>query len=116
MAAWPGTLPQYVDQSSYAEQPPNVTIRSEMDAGAAKLRRRFTTGPRMFNVAVQLDSTQLSTLDTFYVSTLEHGSLPFDWVHPITRAAAEFRFTAPPSYRAVSGLVFEVSLPLELLP
>jgi len=115
-SAWPASLPQYVDQGGYTETPPAVALRSDMDAGAAKVRRRFTDAPRFFSISVQIDDTQRATLDTFYVTTLVGGTLSFDWVHPITRASAEFRFMSPPTYVALSGLVFRATLPLELLP
>ena len=115
-AVWPTSLPEYLNQDSYAESPPDVTIRTQMDAGPTKTRRRFTTNSRFLTGTIQIDSAQRVTLDTFYVSTLAGGALSFEWVHPVTRAVADFKFTAAPSYRAVSGLVFQATLPLELLP
>ena len=45
MTAWPSSLPDHVLQQGHNESLANVTSRSQMDAGPAKVRRRFTAGP-----------------------------------------------------------------------
>ncbi len=113
---WPASLPQRVDRQGYRELPPETTIRTEMDAGPAKVRRRFTAGVRDFRVQLRLDGSQTTTLDDFYLQSCAGGAQPFDWVHPRTQAAATFRFAAPPVYSYLGGDYWQARLDLELLP
>ena len=67
-------------------------IETEMDAGPPKARRRYTAGIRMVRGTIRVTKAQRATLDTFWVTTLEGGTLAFEWIHPITLATANFRF------------------------
>lgn len=114
--AWPGTLPQAPDWSGYQETSPNVAIRTQMDAGPPKLRRRFTAGIRPFSMQFLLTQAQVATLDTFYQTTLTGGTEAFDWTHPRTGAAASFRFVSPPQYSALGPNVYRATCQMEVLP
>lgn len=93
MAVWPASLPQDLQASpGLDEQPPDVMLETQMDAGPPKARRRFTAGFRPIKGTVEVTITQRNTLDDFFVNTLAGGTLPFDWKHPTTGAAATFRF------------------------
>lgn len=100
---WPTELPQYVDESGYEEKSPETVLESQMDAGPAKLRRRFTTAYRPFRLSISCDAEQVPYFDTFYETTTAFGTIPFDWVHPRTRAAGTFRFRKPPPAKSVFG-------------
>lgn len=100
---WPTTLPQYVLEAGYQEGLEDQSVETQMDAGPAKIRRRFTTVTRRFSVMVQMTPEQGAIFETFYLTTLAGGTLPFDWVHPRTRAARTFRFRRPPPTVQVSG-------------
>ncbi|MGE0256916.1 MAG: hypothetical protein AB7N54_20005 [Alphaproteobacteria bacterium] len=115
-AEWPDTLPQDVLLDGYDEAFPDVMLRTQMDAGPAKVRRRFTAAVVPMQVTVPLTRTQVATLATFFNDTLEGGTLPFDWVHPRTQDAATFRFTAPPKPRPQSSMAWLAVLQLEILP
>jgi hypothetical protein len=115
MVDWPLTLPQLVDQQGYTESPPNIVIKSSVDAGPAKIRRRFTSGPRPINCGMILSAAEIEILDDFYINDIASGSLAFNWVHPRTQAAASFRFTKPPSYSPF-GAQYQVAMELEIMP
>lgn len=116
-ATWPAALPPLVAVDGYGEQPPDTALRTRMDAGPAKVRRRFTAGPRPLSVRLDLDATQVEALDAFYVTTLEGGALAFDWMHPRTQAATALRFVRPPAYRPLSSdAAWSAALQLEILP
>ncbi|CAB4122388.1 hypothetical protein UFOVP32_16 [uncultured Caudovirales phage] len=116
-ASWPTSLPQYVLENGYSESLEDQTIETQMDTGPAKIRRRFTTTIRKFVIAVQLDPTQMAVFEDFYLTTLAGGSLPFDWVHPRTRAAKTFRFRKPtPQVSMIGGFYSRVSMNLETVP
>ena len=117
MADWPATLPAFVSKDSLDEAFPDMTIRTGMDVGPPKMRRRTTAAVRPIACSQVLTAAQVADLDAFYSSTLAGGSLAFTWVHPRTRAAATLRFTAPPrvSSRPNSNR-YVAAYQLEVLP
>ena len=115
MAAWPVTLPDYVMQSNFVETLPNNVIKTQMEVGPAKLRRRSSSAAEPFKSNMYMTTAQVATHDTFYKVTLKYGSLPFDGTHPRTGAASSLRYVKPPSYKA-SGQNLIVSLDFEVLP
>ncbi len=116
MATWPASLPQYVLVEGYSEAPPQNTIRTSMDVGPPKMRRRSTAAVRPITGNQHMNKTQVAALDTFYVTTLNSGVDQFDWVHPRTQSAVDFRFTAPPQYESLGGTAWMVTLSLEVMP
>lgn len=116
MPTWPASLPQTVMTAGLEERPPDTSLRSQMDAGPAKVRRRFTAGVRVFSATVPLSDTETETLDSFYQTDLQGGALRFDWTHPRTGAAVKFRFVTPPRYAPRSSKLWLVQLQLEILP
>lgn len=116
MSTWPGTLPQEFLQRGASETAPNLIIRTNMDAGPAKVRRRFTAEVRPIQGNLLLTTAQVATLDTFFVTTVKGGSLAFDWVNQRTAASESFRFVGIPTYTKMSGDFYEVTLKLEQLP
>ena len=116
MATWPPSIPQDFLVNGYRERPPKNTIRTQMDAGPDKVRRRATTKPRTISGVIELTRAQVETLDAFFRTDLEDGALRFDWVHPRTLAAVQFRFLEEPEYSPVSGATWTASLNLEVLP
>lgn len=116
MPTWPATLPDKVLQEGYDEQLQPIVIRSPMDTGPAKLRRRATAAPRSISGGQRLTAAQVETLDGFYRTDCADGALAFDWKHPRTQAAASLRFVSPPRYASLGGGVYAVSLSFEILP
>lgn len=113
-AAWPSTLPQYVLEQGYEEKLNDQTIETPMDVGPPKVRRRYTKQFRTFSLTVRLSPEQKATFESFWQDTLAGGSLPFDWVHPLTRDAMTFRFRAPaPKMGSVGGTDTMVSFTLQ---
>ena len=114
---WPVSLPQTPPWNGYSESPPDTVLRTQMDAGPAKTRQRFTAGVRPIQERIRMSWDQVATLDTFYVTTLSNGALKFDWVHPRTAAVSVYRFTAAPSWRPSSrGKAWDVTMQLEIMP
>ena len=114
--AWNVNLPQELFVSGYGQSPPAVTIKSEMDAGPAKIRRRFTAGVSPVSGTMIMTAAQLATFETFFNTTLLGGSLRFSWTTPPAHSVAcEMRFKEVPSWTKVED-EYEVSLSLEVLP
>lgn len=117
MATWPATLPQKLNRARYSESPAMTTIRTSMDAGPDKVRRRFTAGVRPVQGQILLTETQLDTFKTFYNTTLQGGALRFDWDEPLDdTTAVEMRFTSEPTWTELGPDVYQVRLELEILP
>ena len=114
--AWSATLPQELFVAGYGQSAPAVTIKSSMDAGPAKVRRRFTAGISPVSGTMIMTAAQLATFQTFYNTTLLGGALRFSWTTPPAHTVAcEMRFTEAPSWTKVEA-EYEVSLSLEVLP
>lgn len=112
---WEATLPQYVLQSGANGGFPDTTIKTTMDAGPNKKRRRFTAGIEPFKGDILCTREQFATFQTFFNTTLLGGALRFSWVHPLTGAACEMRFVDAPTWQE-SELQVKISLSLEILP
>ena len=117
MPVWPESLPQVPLLGGYDETPPALTLRTDMDAGPAKVRRRFTAGVRQYGMAFLLTAAQLGTLDTFFMDDLEGGALSFDFPAPRGGGTIAVRFVEPPAYTpAQSADTWRVAVQLEQLP
>ena len=109
---WPDTLPQAWLNEGYQETLPNVMIRSEMDAGPAKSRRRFTAQVTPIKAQLLLTTTEKGYLETFFNTTTAGGSLSFTFPH---NGADVLRFTEAPTF-SKTGLAWTVDFELEQLP
>lgn len=116
MATWPATLPQAPLADGYQEAPHDATIRTAMDVGPAKLRRRSTVEGADLRMLFVLSSSQVSDLDTFYSSTLSGGVDAFDWTDPRLGTSESYRFAARPAPQFLGGDWWRVELQLERLP
>jgi hypothetical protein len=115
MALWPASLPQRVLLSDFVESADANTIRSEVDYGPAKVRRRYTAEVKVYQIGLVLTTAQVATLDTFYDVTLNAVGT-FDWVNQRTLTAAVYRFRSRPEYRPLGGGYWRTSFALEVLP
>lgn len=115
VAVWPSTLPTELLQQGYNQSSPDLLLKSSVDVGPAKVRRRVTSGVEEVSGNLLLTKTELGYLRTFYDTTLLNGSLRFTWREPVTLVSKEFRFTNPPKWSMTSGY-YTVTLELEMLP
>lgn len=121
MATWPASLPQALHIGA-TEQRQKAFIRSEMETGPHKQRRRFTAASRFIRGSLLLTKAQRATFDTFYETTLGEGADEFDWVDPNDNSTTvSMRFTAVPQKQAVNGgatgvSLWRLGLELEILP
>ena len=115
MTAWPASLPQ-APLIGHTESAPDTVLRTRMDAGPDKLRRRSTAGVRAIAFPLLLTDAQVNTLDHFYLVDLAGGALRFDLALPRTGGAVQMRFTAPPAYTLVAASKWQAVLRLEVLP
>lgn len=119
--AWPPSLTRTPRVANLEEKTPRVVLRSDVDVGPAKIRRRLTGGTRQFSIELDLRRTELATFDAFFITTTKGGALSFSWKNPRTGDVADFRFLDEPSYspRAPRGDGTEwwtASFNVEMLP
>jgi hypothetical protein len=114
---WPVDLPQMVSQDNYQEARGRNTIRTPVDQGRPKARRRFTSSIQTFTVTVYLTADQADIFDDFWENTTAAGSLEFDWVHPRTQEAAVCQFTGDdPPPMTPDGAEFKATFQMIILP
>jgi hypothetical protein len=115
MSVWPATLPQKPLQSGWKETFADTGIRTKMEVGPAKTRRRTTAGVKPHEAAFYMTWEEVETLETFYNTTLASGTLEFQWEHPRTGETEDWRFTGPPEIMSW-GTGFQVTFGLEQMP
>ena len=113
---WPTSLPQNPNDDSFGEELGENTVRTQMEVGPPKVRRRHTAAVDSMPVSFDMTDSQLATLKTFFRTTTKDGSLVFDFTHPITAATEEWRFLTAPKIRYIGPDWHEVSFALEKLP
>jgi hypothetical protein len=115
MPTFPATLAAKIQRNGYEETPPDLSMRSGMDTGPDKVRRRQSAGARPITFPMFLDDDDVADLDTFYVTTTQSGSLEFDFTSPRTGVTYSVRFLQPPTFRA-NDLHWNVTVALEIMP
>lgn len=114
MVDWPSELPQYPLADGWRETGPDNVVRTPMDVGPAKVRRRSTSAPWTATAAFRLTAAQLATFRAFLAVDLADRSLSYDWAHPVSGADATWRITEPPQLSPIAGgLYWRVDLTLE---
>lgn len=113
---WPSTLPPILDREGYAGAAPDLALRTKMDVGMAKVRRRVSNNVIPVSGKLVLDLDQLVTLLAFHTTTTLGGSLRFSWTDPLTDAAVEMMFVDPPTYVGLGAELFDATLKLEIMP
>lgn len=111
---WPTSLPSGVLEGTDKQTGEDNLLRSQMDIGPAKTRRRTTAGTGSLEGTLFLTQAQFDTFMQFWRSTLRSGALAFTFY-----GANNFRFKTPPSWttvRTALGPHYRVSLVLEVLP
>ena len=115
---WPTSLQSLVNADTFSEKFANTLIRSDVEQGPPKVRRRFTKGIRQVTVSICIDADQYEDLEDFYDTETAGGSLQFLFNHPITGVPTYFRFVDPPDIKPLngSGIKFTASMNWEILP
>lgn len=112
---WPLLLPQDPLLDGWQENLPDNTLRTEMEQGPAKLRRRSTAASGRMTLQFLLSGSEGGVLDHFYTATLASGTKAFRMGHPRRGDMMTCRFMSPPEYTAVNGAYCRARLTLEVL-
>src|SRR5690625_3913550 len=91
---WPPLVPFLVALGDMSRTgPQGATIRTPMDAGPDKVRRRSTAAPMRFRGTTPfLTAAELDAFEEFFAADLGMGALPFQARDPITCTTRRFRF------------------------
>jgi len=111
---WPEILPLTLRMDGLSAKRNSNVIRTRMDAGPNKTRRRYTASTKNYTGSMLLDDSQRNELEQFYRVSLADGVLRFIFTDPQTLEAGEFRFTDDYTENSVDGK-FGISLSLERL-
>lgn len=118
MATWPGTLPQ--PTANFGLNPLDQTARTDMEVGAARVRRRTTARNDRVTVALRMTAAQFATLRTWFddVSTgIAGGARWFAVDLPVNGGAAvtlDARFVGPFKATLLPGYNWDVSAEWEV--
>jgi hypothetical protein len=115
---WPVTLPQKPN-TNYSETNGVLILRTTMDAGPAKMRRRGSR-PNTMQVTFEMSTAQVEILRAFTQDTLK-GTARFGFTHPRTNQIVEVRIVPQQDGALFSvGYIlpdyWTISLQLEVLP
>jgi hypothetical protein len=111
---WPELLPSGLLADGFNKQPQGNVIRTAMDAGPKKARRRYTARTVKYSGKQVFDTAELMVFEQFYHNVIADGVLRFNFTDPVTQETAEFRFTEDYAVNTIDGL-FEVQMSLERL-
>lgn len=117
MAIFPPALPALQGMADFAAVEAENVIRTQMDAGPPKTRRRSTAGPLRWKMGHPAYTTaELATFLRWFRVDAAHGSLSFDMTDPVFGGTKSFRFAAPPQWSPSGPDRYAVSVDLEVLP
>lgn len=77
MTTWPDGIPFFTLRSGYGAQPGDNVLRTPMDVGPAKVRRRTTSAPSIITGAAYMTREQAQRFEAFWRDTLKDGALSF---------------------------------------
>ena len=114
LLTWPAELPATLPLKGLSVKPQDNVIRTAMDAGPKKARRRYTARTFLYSGSFVLTADEFFIFTQFYHTALADGVLRFIFTDPVSLVPAEFRFTEPYRTAALDGC-FEVAVTLERL-
>ena len=77
MAYWPPQLP-IPQLAGYGLAPQPAFVRSDMDAGPARQRRRFTQAPTEITLQFHVTREQMAIFEAWYEHRIDSGAAWFD--------------------------------------
>lgn len=112
---WPATLPLPTAQG-YGIRPSEAILRTEMEAGPARQRKRFTQTPTRIAVRWVMRREQFAVFEAWYRWRAKEGGEWFliDLLGGIGLTAHEARFTRQFDAKLVGGVLWEIASELEI--
>ena len=113
--SWPTTLPLPTIEG-YGLHPGEAILRTEMEAGPARQRRRYTQVPSRISARWSFRRDQFALFESWYRWHAKEGGEWFeiDLLGGLGLVMHEARFTRPFDARPRSGILWEVTSELEI--
>lgn len=110
MASWPSQLPAPMLEG-YGLEPQASFARTDMDAGPARQRRRFTSAPTHVSASVTVTRSQLDIFEGWYRHRIDDGAAWFDGplYNGRGKTTVEFRFLEPWTSTPLGGGVWRIA-------
>lgn len=123
-AVWFGNvnLPQKTLKDGYSTERQSGVIRTDMDTGFPKVRRRFTALTKTYSITMIFTDAQYTYFENFFENDILYGANLVDFPHPRTGVNTEMRWLAPTGSPAYSVTPdggtddWRISFQLEELP
>ncbi|SFV05988.1 hypothetical protein SAMN02799631_04332 [Methylobacterium sp. 174MFSha1.1] len=77
MIVWPAELPQRVLAAGYNESLGDGRLRTRMETGPMKVRRRYSSAPRPVAASFRVSPDGKARIERFWKEEIAGGSLPF---------------------------------------
>ncbi len=115
MITWPDKLP-FPTVEGYSIQPGDAIVRTNMEAGSARQRRRFTQVPSRIQVRWLMSQTQFAIFEAWYRWEAREGGAWFDitLLGGLGLLSQQARFTQPFQTQLVTGTLWEIRTELEV--
>jgi len=112
---WPATLPLPTIEG-YSLRPSETILRTEMEAGPARQRRRFTQAPTRIAVRWLMRREQFAVFEAWYRWRAKEGGQWFqiDLLGGVGLTTHEARFTRQFDARLKGGILWEITSELEI--
>lgn len=115
-AAWPATMPPYVQQGGYGEQLEQGVSEFKPPVGPRQSRNRSIIDSETLTFELNLSTSQVTDLSDFYSNTIGNGTLPFTMTHPRTGITETFTFVSAPEYRDLDFDFYRASINVRKMP
>lgn len=115
---WPIDLPQNLLLDGFTNSFGTTAVQTSMSAGPSFSRPRYTAPEEPVTGNIYLQSyEQYAKLRQFYRDDLAEGTLPFDWIHPITQNVVTVRFDtdSPPSAVPLGADQYKATLTIKVI-
>ena len=110
---WPSSLPTDILTDGFSQKARPNSIRTQMEAGLDKVRRRYTSEIVDSAVSMVMTFTQYSALEVFYNTTLQGGTLSFNFTDPADDTEYEYQFLDTPGYSSFDSYNYLVNMQWE---
>jgi len=92
---WPAYLQDFLN-AAFSNDIGETVLRTEMDIGPAKLRRRFTHSIDTYGTEITIYQDTMTLFKTFFNTDLNGGVTPFYFEDPTSGNLETFRFVGTP--------------------
>lgn len=114
MASWPSTLS--LPKVPYEYQPEDALLRTDMESGPARARRRYTRVPTRYTLTCEFSREEMDVFEAWHKWELLDGQAWFTMPLANGRGVSvvDTRFVGPFTARLIQGGAFEAAFEVEV--